>query len=97
MVLALLSNLGSVLLDPLGGMAGPGLFPVYTRLSPFLLAAQVLFYLLAGAGAVLASFGVKVKPLYFLYYFLNAQIAAMGGLVRFSSGRQTVLWRKVAR
>lgn len=97
MVLAFLSSLGSVLLGSLGVLAGPGLFSVYTRLSPFLLAAQVLFYLLAGTGAILASFGVKVKPLYFLYYFLNAQIAAMSGLVRFSSGRQTVLWRKVAR
>ena len=30
-------------------------------------------------------------------YFVSAQLAALAGLVRFSSGRQTALWRKAAR
>lgn len=92
MVVALAANLGAVVFPG----AAAGFFRLASPWSVTLLAAQALFYLLAGLGAVLDRAGKRVKPLYFLYYFLAAQIASLGGVVRQSTGRQSVLWRKAA-
>ncbi len=97
MLAALLSSLALTFVQRTGvsGIAAlPGLFSPWAEIS---LGLQGLFYLLAGLGALLERFGVRVKLLYLLYYFLNAQLAALGGLLQISTRRQTVLWRKVAR
>ncbi len=97
MLAALLSSLGMAFVQRSGvtGLAAvAGLYSPWAEIS---LGLQGLFYMLAGLGAVLERFGVRVKFLYLLYYFLNAQLAALGGLLQISTKRQTTLWRKVAR
>ncbi len=97
MLLVLASNLALVL-APGPEMSGfAALVGLRTPWAEICLALQGLFYLLAGLGALLDRFGVRVKLLYLFYYFLNAQWAALGGLLQISTGRQTTLWRKVAR
>jgi poly-beta-1,6-N-acetyl-D-glucosamine synthase len=98
MVLAFLSNLGALIFNwdkPFEGLSS--FLALHSPWVQIFFCAQVLFYLLAGIGAVLDRQGIRFKPLYFLYFFVNAQAAQMGGLVRFSSRRQTVLWKKAAR
>jgi poly-beta-1,6-N-acetyl-D-glucosamine synthase len=97
LLLAFIGNLGA-LIFPLTAVSAP--LAILSLAAPWgilFLSAQILFYLLAGLGYLLDRLDIRVKPLYFLYYFLNAQAAAFSGFFSFSSGRQTVLWRKVAR
>ncbi len=98
MLLALVSSFVLALAPPRVEVSGlTALVGLYSPWAEISLALQGLLYLLAGLGALLDRFGVRVKLLYLLYYFLNAQLAALGGLLQISTGRQTVLWRKVAR
>jgi cellulose synthase/poly-beta-1,6-N-acetylglucosamine synthase-like glycosyltransferase len=96
MILAFLSNLAVIMAQP---AAGTG-FEALIRLSPpwgqLFMAGQVSLYLLAALGAVLDQLGIRFKPVYFIYFFVAAQCATFIGLLRFSSGRQTVIWRKAA-
>jgi cellulose synthase/poly-beta-1,6-N-acetylglucosamine synthase-like glycosyltransferase len=97
MILVFLANLGAVLSAP---PLAAGLSAILLLSPPWgwlLLGGQVLFYLLAGLGAILDRLQVRIKPLYFVYFFVSSQWASLAGMVRYSSGRQTVLWRKVAR
>jgi cellulose synthase/poly-beta-1,6-N-acetylglucosamine synthase-like glycosyltransferase len=97
MILALCSNLGIVLLNLPTSSGLNFLIGLYSPWGQLAIGIQALFYILAGTGAVLNSFGIRVRLLYLPYYFLYAQIASLSGFFRFSSGRQTVIWRKVAR
>jgi poly-beta-1,6-N-acetyl-D-glucosamine synthase len=97
MILAFLSSLGRVFMSQVGPAELLSLFGLYSPWGQLALFVQVLFYLLAGFGALLDHFGIRIKLLYLPYYFLNAQIASLSGFYRFSTGRQTVLWRKVSR
>jgi poly-beta-1,6-N-acetyl-D-glucosamine synthase len=97
MALALIGNVGAVALNPMGGAGLIPLIGLHTPWGQLALAGQIGLYALAGLGAWLDRRGIRFKPAYFAYYFVSAQLAALAGLVRFSSGRQTVLWRKVAR
>ncbi len=97
MLVALVSSFVMALVHLTGATGFAALVGLYSPWAEISLALQGLFYLLAGLGALLDGFGVRVKPLYLLYYFLNAQLAALSGLLQISTGRQTVLWRKVAR
>ncbi len=97
MILALIGNLGAVVLNQSGEVGLNPLIGLHAPWAQLALAGQVTFYTLAGLGALLDLRGLRFKPVYFIYYFLSAQLASMAGLLRFSSGRQTVLWRKVAR
>lgn len=97
MILAFISNLGAVLIDfPARGELA-SLVGLSAPWGAILLAGQVTFYALVSLGALLDHLGVRVKPLHFLYFFVSAQFASLAGLVRFSSGRQSVIWRKAAR
>jgi len=97
MVLALIGNVGAVALNPMGGAGFTPLIGLHTPWGQLALGGQMGLYALAGLGAWLDRRGIRFKPAYFAYYFVSAQLAALAGFVRFSSGRQTVLWRKVAR
>lgn len=97
MILTFISNLGAVVLNQSGGAGLISLISLHIPWGPLALAGQMTFYILAGMGALLDIRGLRLKPVYFIYYFLSAQIASMAGMLRFFSGRQTVLWRKVVR
>jgi poly-beta-1,6-N-acetyl-D-glucosamine synthase len=70
----------------------------YTNiLYSLLLALQVLFYLAAAAGWLIAFRNLKIKLLYVPYYFLFMNVALYFGLFRFITNTQTVLWEKANR
>lgn len=67
--------------------------PVYY----FLLAAQIVFYLLAMLGWLFSLRNMKVKALYIPYYFVFMNLALYSGLMRFLTNKQSVLWDKAKR
>jgi cellulose synthase/poly-beta-1,6-N-acetylglucosamine synthase-like glycosyltransferase len=97
MILAFISNLAVVLANQPPGTGIDSLFKLSPPWGQLFLTGQILLYLLAAFGALLEHFGVRFKPIYFIYYFVSSQIAILTGLVKLSSGRQSVLWRKAAR
>ncbi len=63
----------------------------------YLLLAQVLFYLFAIMGWILAINSVKNKFLYIPYYFLFMNVSVLIGLYRIMTKKQSVLWEKAGR
>lgn len=63
----------------------------------FLLAAQVAFYGIAAAGAIIPSIRQASRLAYVPFYFTAMNLAALMGLVRFVRGKQSVLWSKAER
>lgn len=55
---------------------------------------QVGFYALAGLGGLLEILGVRSKWLRLPFYFCFTNATALGGLVRYLSRKQTVLWTR---
>jgi poly-beta-1,6-N-acetyl-D-glucosamine synthase len=70
---------------------GAGLF--YT----VFLVAQILFYLMALAGAIMSGTKKKIALFYISYYFLFINYSVYLGFFRFLKGKQSVLWEKAAR
>ncbi|WP_431214322.1 glycosyltransferase family 2 protein [Puia sp. P3] len=67
------------------------------RLYELVLAGQILFYLAAIAGWMLANRNVKSKLLYVPYYFFFLNFSLYQGFFRHLRGRQSVLWDKARR
>ncbi len=63
----------------------------------YLFWAQVLFYLFAIVGWILAVSGVKNKFFYIPYYFLFMNVSVFNGLYRIMTKNQSVLWEKAGR
>lgn len=63
----------------------------------FLLAAQILFYLLAFIGYLLEKRQIKFKAFFIPYYFCIMNYAVFKGFFRIISGRQSVLWERAKR
>ncbi|WP_276088378.1 glycosyltransferase family 2 protein [Pedobacter sp. JY14-1] len=84
MILALLLNIAIV-------VQGAG--PLYT----ILLAGQVFFYVSAYLGKLLEARKLRVKVLFVPYYFCVMNYAVLAGIVRYFSGRQSVIWEKAVR
>lgn len=59
--------------------------------------AQVLFYILAGIGFVLAKRDIKFKPCYIPFYFVFMNVAIYEGFFRYIRKQQTALWEKARR
>ena len=62
-----------------------------------LFALQILFYLLAVAGRVLASLHVKAKFVGLPYYFVSMNIGLFFGFLKFCFGAQRVTWKRTDR
>jgi cellulose synthase/poly-beta-1,6-N-acetylglucosamine synthase-like glycosyltransferase len=62
-----------------------------------LLLGQAIFYLLAWAGNRTERSGMASKILYLPTFLVNSNFAALLGLYRFLTGRQTTLWQRVQR
>jgi hypothetical protein len=63
-----------------------------------LLTAQALFYLAAWLGNRLEGQGhALAKGLYLPTFLVNSNLAALIGLYRFITGRQTSIWQSVKR
>lgn len=71
---------------------------LYERgLGQLAITAQLLFYGLAVTGWRQRRTGALPNYLYIPLYFCTMNLAALLGLIRFLSGRQTTLWRKAQR
>ena len=94
MIGALLANIAAVLWPT-------GLKPAILTLAPpvgwIMLALQALFYLTAWVGRFVPSKGIAGKLFYLPVFLVNSNLAALVGLVKFFSGKQTVLWERVER
>jgi hypothetical protein len=80
----LASNLGLVI-------AGAGAF------YQLVLVLQTLFYGLAVLGGFYAHKNIKIRALYFPYYFVFMNMSVFLGFGRFIRKRQTILWEKASR
>ena len=58
---------------------------------------QLIFYILAATGWVLANKEIKVKLLYIPFYFLFMNYAVVLGFRRYLQNQQSVLWEKANR
>jgi len=63
----------------------------------FLLASQILFYILALLGWFLQSKKIKVKVLFVPYYFLVMNYAVYRGFFRYMAKTQSVKWERAKR
>ncbi|MEO6639472.1 MAG: glycosyltransferase family 2 protein [Ginsengibacter sp.] len=69
----------------------------HEKIFVFLLAAQLVFYIVSFTGWVFAQRNIKIKILYVPYYFLFMNIALYAGFLRYINNKQTVLWDKAQR
>ncbi len=60
-------------------------------------ALQLIFYLLAFGGMLLANKNIKIKPLYIPYYFLFMNYCVILGQIRHFTGRQSAVWERAKR
>lgn len=63
----------------------------------YFLSLQLLFYLLAVVGGNQKTKGLFGRLLYLPTYLIASNYAALLGLFRYLAGKQTALWKKVAR
>ncbi len=63
----------------------------------WILASQLLFYIMAITGWVLANKEIRVKLLYIPFYFLFMNYAVILGFRRYLQNKQSVLWEKANR
>ncbi len=59
--------------------------------------AQIVFYALAWSGKKKGLKGLLAKVLYVPSFLVNSNVAALQGLFRYLTSRQTVIWKKASR
>jgi cellulose synthase/poly-beta-1,6-N-acetylglucosamine synthase-like glycosyltransferase len=69
----------------------------YEPLYGYLLAAQILFYILATLGYVLEKKQLRIKILFIPYYFCVMNYAVVAGIIRFYKNQQSSSWEKAKR
>ena len=94
MIGALVANLALVINPPAAGRPFWQLPPPFNLIA---LSLQFTFYLLAWIGSKTHLKGLPGKILYLPTFLVNSNKAALIGLFRFLTGRQTVLWQQVRR
>jgi cellulose synthase/poly-beta-1,6-N-acetylglucosamine synthase-like glycosyltransferase len=62
-----------------------------------LLAAQVLFYILALLGFVMEKRQLRIKILFIPYYFCVMNYAVLAGIIRYFTTKQSAVWEKSQR
>jgi len=67
--------------------------PLYT----VLMLGQILFYIAALVGWIFANKPLGLKMLFMPYYFCLMNYAVLAGLLRYFSGKQSVVWEKAVR
>lgn len=94
MIGALLANLLAVLFPGSGSPAWLFLTP---PVNIVFLGLQIVFYLLAWLGMAFKPKGLLGKVIYLPTFLVNSNYAALLGMFRYMTGRQTTLWKKVSR
>jgi poly-beta-1,6-N-acetyl-D-glucosamine synthase len=93
---AFLATLYACVLPPVRGISAGWLY-LSAPYNLFFLWLQISFYLLALIGGRVNAKGVIGKILYLPTFMVNSNYAAWLGIVRYFSGKQTVIWKKVER
>lgn len=62
-----------------------------------LLAGQVLFYVIAAGGWIMANRGVRRKLFFVPYYFFFMNVSVYLGFIRYLRGSQSAVWEKAQR
>ncbi len=93
----LAANTFAVLRPPAAEAGGSALFRLAPPFNWIFLALQVLFYLAALAGTSAAPKGKWGRLFYLPAFLVNSNLAAVLGLARFITGRQSAVWKKVNR
>lgn len=95
MIAAFLSNVlalfGICLVD------GPAWLVLASPFDHTFFVLQVLFYGVAYVGMRVKSHGLLGKVMYLPTFLVNSNLAALGGLYRYMSSKQPVVWKKIAR
>jgi poly-beta-1,6-N-acetyl-D-glucosamine synthase len=95
MIGALTANLAAVIIPPhQENLRLLHLAPPYNTL---FLVVQILFYLTALAGSTVERNTRLGKLVYLPTFLVNSNFAALAGLFRFLTGRQTALWKRIRR
>lgn len=63
----------------------------------YLMGVQVIFYMVAATGWLLANKNIKLTAFYIPYYFLFMNISVFQGFYRYITKTQTALWEKAKR
>jgi hypothetical protein len=95
MILAFLANLAALL--PLEKGGGPAWLTLAAPFNWIAFILQIVFYLMAWVGMKVKRRGWVGKLLYLPTFLVNSNLAAILGLYRFLSAKQTVVWKKAAR
>jgi cellulose synthase/poly-beta-1,6-N-acetylglucosamine synthase-like glycosyltransferase len=67
------------------------------NLYAWLMAGQILFYIMALVGWYLENKAIKIKVLFIPYYFFIMNLAVLLGIKRYFKGKQTVNWERAKR
>lgn len=63
----------------------------------FLLAAQILFYMMSLLGWLMEARQIKIKIFFIPYYFAMMNYAVIRGIFRYITGKQSAVWEKARR
>lgn len=94
MIGALVANLAALVFS---SSQTPGWLFLSPPIGAILFVLQLSFYLLAWFGMKIKPGGLIGKIIYLPTFLVNSNYAALLGLIRYMSGKQTVLWKKVSR
>lgn len=95
MTIALISNL--LAFSSVGSIGGPAWLVLADPFRWILVSAQLAFYLLAWMGSRFKFHGIVGRALYLPTFLVNSNAAALSGLYRYMTSKQTVVWKKTAR
>lgn len=96
MIGALVSNVLAILF-PSEGIGVVGIFMLSSPFGSITMGLQLTFYAMAAIGNLGHFGGIVGKMLYIPAFFVNSNYAALAGLLKYVTGRQTVLWQRVSR
>ena len=96
MILALLANLLAVVL-PATASGFTGMLWLASPWNWVFLGLQAAFYGLAALGRVVGKRGKLGRLLYLPTFLVDSNYAALKGLIRYATGKQTAVWQRVAR
>jgi cellulose synthase/poly-beta-1,6-N-acetylglucosamine synthase-like glycosyltransferase len=91
---ALLANLSALIFSPRAEASLLHLSGIYGQV---IFGLQILFYLLAWIGGRVKLHGLMAKLFYIPTFLVNSNFAALLGFLKYASGRQSVVWKRVAR
>lgn len=97
LIFALLTNISLLSLDFSASISLFSILNLKGVYAWFMLGAQSLVYFLAWLGSWLKSRGIPVKGLYVFTYFVSSNFSSFVGLLKFVTGKQTVIWQRASR